>query len=170
MNDKLWEDYTPTLTPVEEYDGFWVKRDDLYCLAGVRGGKVRACWALCKDAEAQGLVTASHRPSPQGHIVSAVAKRLGIPCRVHTPLGEYTDQMQQAADNGAVITQHECGYNNVIIKRAMDDAVRLGWLHVPFGMECKQAVQSVSEQVRNLPLEIKRLVVPVGSGISLAGI
>ncbi len=167
---ETWADYTPTLTPVEYHDGIWVKRDDLYCLGGVRGGKVRACYVLCKDTKLPGLVTASHRPSPQGHIVSAIAKYLGLQCRVHTPKGEFTDQMEQARDNGAVITQHDMGYNNVIIKRATDDAQRLGWLHVPFGMECKQAIESASGQVRNLPEEAKRLVIPVGSGISLAGV
>lgn len=162
-------DYTPVLTPVEWIDGVWLKRDDLFCLAGVYGGKVRACWSLCKNTRV-GLVTASHRPSPQGHIVSAIAKRLGVPCHVHTPLGEFTDQMKFARDNGAVITQHKLGFNNVIIRRAIDDATALGWLHVPFGMECRQAVESVAEQVRNLPTDAKRLIVPVGSGISLAGI
>jgi hypothetical protein len=78
--------------------------------------------------------------------------------------------MQQAVENGAVITQHAMGYNNVIVKRATDDAARLGWLHVPFGMECREAVASASEQVRNLPLEAKRLVIPVGSAISLCGV
>ena len=171
------DDYTPAVTPVQAIDGgMWLKRDDLFSIAGVRGGKVRACWTICTNARDRGglvgVVTASHRPSPQGHIVAAVARRLGVPCRVHTPKGEFTDQMNFAAACGAEIFQHKLGYNNVIIKRATDDALQLGsgWLHVPFGMESRVAVQSVSDEVRNLPAEARRLVVPVGSGISLSGI
>lgn len=166
----MLNDYTPKLTPVEETDGgLWLKRDDLYCIAGSRGGKVRSCWKLCQGVTT-GLVTASHRPSPQGEIVSGIAKRLGIPCRVHTPKGEWTVQMHHAKENGAEIFQHAMGYNNVISKRAIDDAEKLGWKYVPFGMECPEALDSTSDQVRNLPDESRRLVVPVGSGISLSGI
>lgn len=165
------QDYTPALTPVQRRGDVWLKRDDLYCLGGVRGGKVRACWSLCSGHQnLRGVTTASHRPSPQSGIVAAVAKRLGVPCRVHTPYGPHTDQMQFAESCGAEITQHDCGYNNVIIKRARDDAAVRGWLHVPFGMECVQAVESVADQVRNLPAGMKRLVVPTGSAISLSGI
>ncbi len=37
-------------------------------------------------------------------------------------------------------------------------------------MECEEAVRQTSRQVRNLPRDAARLVVPVGSGMSLAGI
>jgi len=37
-------------------------------------------------------------------------------------------------------------------------------------MECEEAVQQTRTQVRNIPREIKRLVIPVGSGMSLAGV
>jgi hypothetical protein len=78
--------------------------------------------------------------------------------------------MNFAAANGATIIQHAMGYNNVISKRAIDDGKELGWFYVPFGMECPEAIQSTSEQVRNLPYDAKRLVVPIGSAISLSGI
>jgi len=59
----------------------------------------------------------------------------------------------------------------VIIKRARDDAETLGWLNVPFGMECPEAVVQTARQTANLADVIPtRIVVPVGSGMSLAGI
>ena len=71
---------------------------------------------------------------------------------------------------GAEIEQHKPGYNSVIIKRARDDAAQRGWREIPFGMECVEAVQQTAQQVGNLPRNIERIVVPVGSGMSLAGI
>jgi len=35
------------VTPVQRIDHVWVKRDDLYHVAGVNGGKAHACWAFC---------------------------------------------------------------------------------------------------------------------------
>ena len=34
------------VTPVQRIDHVWVKRDDLYHVAGVNGGKARACWGF----------------------------------------------------------------------------------------------------------------------------
>jgi len=77
-----------------------------------------------------------------------------------------------ARDRGAEIISHFPGYNSVLISRAKEDAAkRPGWTYIPFGMECQEAVRCTAEQVDNLPLDqIKRIVVPVGSGMSLIGI
>lgn len=156
------------LTPVQKVGDLWVKRDDLFSVAGVRGGKARTCWALAKGAA--GLVTAGSRQSPQVNIVAHIARELGVPCRVHTPTGELSPEVRQAQECGAEVVQHKAGYNNVIIARAREDAQRLGWTEIPFGMECKEAVAQTRRQVANLPAEAKRLVIPVGSGMSLAGV
>ena len=37
------------LTPIEEHNGYLVKRDDLFNLGGVSGGKVRQCSKLVYD-------------------------------------------------------------------------------------------------------------------------
>ncbi|MDR7487184.1 MAG: pyridoxal-phosphate dependent enzyme [Armatimonadota bacterium] len=156
------------LTPVEVRDGVYVKRDDLFEVAGVRGGKVRSCWALAQGAE--GLVTAGSRSSPQVNIVAHVARALGLPCRVHTPTGELSPEVAEAAALGAEVVQHRAGYNNVIIARARKDARDRGWREIPFGMECAEAVKQTRGQVANVPDDVGRIVVPVGSGMSLAGI
>ena len=162
-------DYTPELTPVESIGGVWLKRDDLYAVAGVRGGKVRTCWHLARGAT--GLVTAGSRASPQVNIVAHIAARLGIPCRVHVPTGELSPEVVAARDAGAEVIQHFPGHNVVIVSRAADDARgRPGWKNIPFGMECHEAVRQTANQVRNLPPEAERIVIPVGSGMSLAGV
>ena len=161
-------DYQPALTPIECVDGVYVKRDDLYTVAGVSGGKVRSCWALAQGAV--GLVTAGSRSSPQVNIVAHIAKRLGIPCRVHTPSGEASPEVADAIACGAERVTHKPGHNSVIIKRARDDADELGWTEIPFGMQCEAAVQQTRSQVADIPKEVTRIVIPVGSGMSLAGV
>jgi DNA modification methylase len=162
-------DNTPELTPVEEHGGILVKRDDLFSIAGVCGGKVRSCWALSRDASG-GLVTAGASASPQVNIVAHIARRLGLPCRVHVPTGALTPEVEAAKAAGAEIVQHKPGYNSVIVARAREDAAALGWTEIPFGMECEEAIRQTRRQVANLPESIKRIVAPVGSGMSLAGI
>jgi 1-aminocyclopropane-1-carboxylate deaminase/D-cysteine desulfhydrase-like pyridoxal-dependent ACC family enzyme len=124
---------------------------------------------------ATGLVTAGSRSSPQVNIVAHIAKTLGIPCRVHTPAGELSPEVQAAVGAGAEVVQHKAGYNNVIIKRARDDAKARGWREIPFGMECTEAVTQTRGQVASIAEAvragaIKRVVMPVGSGMSLAGV
>lgn len=157
------------LTPVELHAGHLVKRDDLFSVAGVCGGKVRTCWHLAEGAE--GLVTAGSRSSPQANIVAHVAKALGIPSRIHTPEGELSPELLAAQAAGAEVVQHQAGRNSVIVSRARKDAEESAWREIPFGMECQEAVEATAAQVANLPWgKFRRLVVPVGSGMSLAGI
>jgi len=161
-------DNLPDLTPIEEHGGHLVKRDDLFTIAGVSGGKVRTCWVLAQGAK--GLITAGARASPQCNIVAQIAKRLGVPCRLHIPKGQLSVELQKAKEAGAVIKQHPAGYNTVIIKRAKDDAIESGWTYIPFGMECQEAVAQTRRQINNIPGDLKRIVVPIGSGMSASGI
>lgn len=165
-------DNTPTLTPVTLHvlpggGEIWLKRDDTFSVAGVCGGKVRSCWHLAQGA--RGLVTAGSRASPQVNIVAHIAARLGVPCRVHVPSGQLSPEVAAAHDVGATVVQHRPGYNTVIVRRARDDAAARGWREIPFGMECHEAVAQTAGQVCDLP-PAARIVVPVGSGMSLAGI
>lgn len=156
------------LTPIEKHGGIWLKRDDMFRVAGVCGGKARACWCLSQGAV--GLVTGSVRVSPQQKIVSRIAEHLGIPARIHTASGAFTSEMFDAQAHGAEIIQHKMGYSSVLASRSKKDALRLKWSHIPFGMESKKAVDCTRLQVRGLPSEARRLVVTVGSGISASGI
>lgn len=157
------------LTLIERIkDGGYVKREDLFSIAGVNGGKARTCWGLAQGAK--GLVTASSRQSPQANIVAHIARHLGIPCRIHTPQGVLSKELLDAKQCGADIVQHRAGYNTVIIARAREDAIMRKWVNIPFGMECIEAVEQTRKQVRNIPTSVKRIVVSVGSGMTLAGI
>jgi len=167
--------YGPTdLTPIMQAgDGIYVKRDDLCEVAGIYGGKVRTCYALCRRAKDVGhthVVTAGSRHSPQCHIVAAMGQHLGMRVTVHCPIGELGPELQAAAACGAKVVQHRPGYNSVIVKRAQEQAEQVRAYLIPFGMECREAVQQTAGQVLNIPGDIRRIVVPVGSGMSAAGI
>lgn len=162
-------------TPVESRGGVWLKRDDTFQYAGQRGGKVRSCLAIMEHGLADGavgVVTAGSRHSPQVNIVAHLAQDAGIPCRVHVPSGPLGAEVLAAAECGAEVVQHRPGYNTVIVARARADSEASGWLNVPFGMECWEAVHETAGQVGNLPIlnPANKIVVPVGSGMTLAGI
>jgi len=150
----------------------YIKRDDLFSIAGVNGGKVRSCFYLATHPDVpKGLVTAGARSSPQANIVARLARHLGIPCRIHMPSGEMSEQGLLAQEAGAEIIQHRAGYNSVIVKRARDDALRLGWREIPFGMECWEAVNETAKEVEpDFQYRFRRIVIPVGSGMSLCGV
>ena|SRR5712671_2402837 len=163
------------LTPLQQVGDFLIKREDLFEVVGVHGGKARTCWDMAQGAP--GLVTAGMRVSPQVNIVAHVAKALGVPCRAHVPTGELGPELVTAKAVGAVVIQHPYGRNSVIRKEARDDARARGWREIPFGMECAQAVQQTAAQahatvaqMHNQGIRARRVVAPVGSGMSLAGI
>jgi len=159
------------LTPVIRRGEVFFKRDDLFTTGAAAGGKARTCLALASGS--RGIVTAGSRHSPQVALAALVARQLGIPCRAHVPSGPDTAEVKTAMAAGATIIRHFPGYNTVIVKRARDDAEErrdAGWVEIPFGMDSPEAVAQTRQQVANIPRNIKRIVVPVGSGMTLAGI
>lgn len=164
-----------TRTPWEQHGGVFVKRDDLYTVAGVQGGKVRTCWGLATAGQAAGadtLVTAGSRSSPQVNIVAQIGRHLGMATIAYTPQGVLGDELIAAVAAGCEIIQVQAGYNSVIRARARDHAAAAGShvTHIPFGMECREAVVATRDQVEGMPGGLPTLWVPVGSGMSLAGI
>lgn len=168
MKDKIYK--FKDLTPVEEIDGVYFKRDDYYMVGKSCGGKVRSCWDLAKNVT-KGLVTAGSKASPQINIVAEIGKKLNLAVRAYTPEGELKPEVKLAAINGAQIFQVQAGYNLVIIRRAKDWARCSNYTEIPFGMETKKAIMQTRLQVRNLPFGMfNRIIMPIGSGMSLAGL
>jgi len=159
-------------TPIERHGELWHKRDDTFEINGVRGGKVRTCHAIASALpRPPGLITAGSRHSPQVDIVAAMGHALGLPVRVHVPTGDTTPEIAAAEALGAAVMRWRPGHNSVIVSRARVDAQACGWRLVPFGMETFTAVAQTSQEVPlELPEGVRRIVVPVGSGMSLAGI
>ncbi len=164
------------LTPVEYYkeEGIWLKRDDKFEVYGVRGGKSRSAYQVIQELLEQGydgIVTAGSRQSPQCEIVSYICEALGVNCHVFMPFGNDTSVIEHLKKNSKTkLYRVKPGYNNIIVCRAREFATERQYGYVPFGMECPQNVEVTSEQVRNIPDEVQRIVIPVGSGMSFSSV
>ncbi len=168
------------LTPIQKVGRLWVKRDDTFRVAGVCGGKARTCLYLAGRAQergATGLVTACNIHSPQAAIVAAIAKSMNLECKVFVNKhSNTTPEIELARAYGADITVAESTYDSVAELRAHQFVHSLRfvdsrpWYLIPFGMQCKEAVNQTAKQVRYIPKGVKRIVVPVGSGMSLCGV
>lgn len=166
------------LTPIEELHPFWAKRDDTFCYAGVYGAKARATLHIAKAAKAKGksgLVTACNRHSLQAGIIAHVAAEQGLQCRVYvnkhvndTPEMEFTRQA------GADIIMSDCTFDSVPEQQAntfaQGFATREKWEFIPSGMCREDAVQLTADQVATIPAGVRRVVVTVGGGVTLAGV
>lgn len=158
----------PELSPVERRGDLWLKREDLFRLGEATGGKARTIAVLA--AGASGLVACGSRQSTQVSRAAQVAQALGLPCRIHTAEGAETDGIVAAEQAGAEVLRHSPGRLSVLKARARADAAERSWVEVPWGMECREALEEVAAQCANLPPEAERVVVVVGSGMTLAGI
>ena len=117
------------------------------------------------------MTTAGSRQSPQVELVARIANGLELRCTAHVPSGDIsTGPIAEAIKLNANIIQHKPGYNSVIIARSREYAKKHNYTDIPFGMECKEAVQQTRKQVKKIPPSVLKIIVPVGSGMSLAGI
>ena len=147
------------ITDIEKHCDIYMKRDDKFEYCGVNGGKIRTCLHMAQNAK--GLITAGSRQSPQVNIVATIAHSMNIKCRVHVPWAktELTPELKNAEKKGAEIIMHKPGYNSVIISRAKKDAEKHPeYTYIPFGMECKEAVEQTASQIVNIPEAVKRIL------------
>jgi 1-aminocyclopropane-1-carboxylate deaminase/D-cysteine desulfhydrase-like pyridoxal-dependent ACC family enzyme/DNA modification methylase len=165
-------DFTPEYTPVEELPGgFFAKREDKWSRSGASGAKSRTMFRLAESRGSKGIVSAGARYSPQIERAALVAKALGIPARVHTSEGSETPEMQTCRMAGAEVVQHTFGRLSVIKSRFKKDAeAHPNWLAIPFGVGIEEYADDVAAQVASIPDAVQRIVVPCGSGMTLAGI
>jgi hypothetical protein len=179
-----------TLTPVQLSNGRWYKREDLYRhdATGINGGKLRACQYLLERAAAAGytsVISAASVINEQHARVAVIAARLQLGCTVI--IGGTTAEkalrhpsVRIAHKYGARIHTVAVGYNPMLQKAAAGLAKedpRAYWLRYatssPPGAdrdELETFHRLTADQVRNLPDQIKTLVIPFGSGNSAAGV
>lgn len=167
-------------TPIQfAAEGIWLKRDDLFEVGGATGGKARAIYhmattdkgPLSRFGPAVGLATASARNSGQAVIVAHLAAYLGLPARFHMPMGKHTDEMRVIEELGGQLVLHKAGYNSVLQARLRADEDALpGWRCIPMGLQHPEAAACTAAQVRDIPDSVNRIVIPVGSGTSAAGV
>ena len=177
------------LTPVEEHNNIFYKRDDLYAPYGdnfVSGGKVRQCRDLIisnlkhiqEDCD-NTIATAASIASPQSIIVSRVAKEFGMKSIIgfgNTTVDKAKKQkaMQGCEDLGSelVVLSESQGFNNVLYANLDKLQKQRKFFKVLFGYAVtnnrSSIIGRIAEQVQNV--ECDTLYVPLGSGMTFTGI
>ena len=162
------------LTPIEKHDNIYLKRDDKFIINNVCGGKARACYQLIQQGIKKGykeFVTAGSRMSPQCELVSCLCESLGLKCHLFMPKGKDTSVILNINKNKlSTIHRTKIGYNSVICKWSKDFATENNFYYIPFGMECFENIEITKHQVQNIPTNINRIVMPVGSGMSFISV
>lgn len=174
------------LTPVEFIEGVFFKRDDLFAPFGdssVNGGKLRQGAYLIASAKECGysrILTGCSLISPQAPMIAAAAQYFGMSCRVlyggtRMELIENRHMPRLALHYGASISIAKSGRANVLLHEARK-LQSCGDFIVQYGMNSKDPkhlaafYESTAAQVQNLPDELDKLIVSVGSGITVSGI
>ena len=192
INPKEFPKYSKThyknlmsfISPIETYDGYLIKRDDMFSLGEIiKGGKVRQCLKIVyenldeiKSKYNGGLITGCGLPSPQSTIVSSVSKYFGLKCIVVSPIYDNSkvDVNRLNVSIGQKLGAQIYGVGNPNPSGYKLDVKKLkeefGYYEIKFGMESSSVIDTTSHQVQNIPNELKNLVVICGSGLNLLGI
>ena len=164
------------LASIDYIDGVYLKRCDLLEYAGSKGGKAEGAYNLIKDGISNGyseFVTIGSRLSPQCEIVSNICNNIGLTCDLFMPKGQDTLVTNKIKSRNNCTIHDDLGrgaYTNVLIYRAKKFAKENNKYFIPFGMLCKKNIDIISEQAYNIPSDVNRVVVPVGSGTTMIGI
>lgn len=159
------------LTPVEEGDNFWVKRDDKFERAGVRGSKARAIFSMLQNEE--GCIVYGSRRTSHISRTARICNLLDIPCHVHTAEAkDITPEVQDCIDHGAEMHYHSPGYMTVLRARAREqhEEELPDLFLMPLGGACEEYIQVNQEQAENIPGECDRVVITVGTGTALSAL
>lgn len=171
------------LTPVQKVGSIWLKRDDLWNGPRWRGGKARTAEIICMRAKEKGITEvciAVDRNSSVPGMVSRVCKWHGVGLRAWLPAAkdELPKVFTEAKANGAVLEEVRPGYMSVRRKRLRDYVAASGGKAVELEVgllwdDCGR--KEIAKQTTNVEElfragQIKRVVVPVGSGGMLRGV
>lgn len=171
------------LDPIEEIDGYLVKRGDSFRLGPHVGSKVRQCLHVVggqldkiSNQHNNGICTGAGLPSPQTAIVAGVAKHFGLRCAVTTPW--FLDGLRDVNRINASLAQREgaavYGVGNPNPNGYLRDVNELvaetGFMPVRFGMCGDRAMEPIAKQVENVPDSVRQIVVISGSGLTAIGI
>ena len=179
------------LTPIEEYNGIYFKRDDLFMPyedMPISGGKVRQMISLVEDRLVEiknyynnTVISGVSVDSPQAVIISTVAKKYGLDCilvygnKSIEKLIEKRPMVENAINNATRVELCNVGYQNVLDSKVLTLCENeKPYFQIKFGINLdnnKDAlVTSVANQVENIPDDIDYIIVPCGSAIMYSGI
>lgn len=183
-----WEEHLAELTPFENHNGIWFKRDDHFAplgYGGPNGSKMRQLiWYMNRYRTGKThVLTGASIQSPQLSMSAIVGAHYGLRSRQivyskpETVLRHINPQV--AAGFGASF-EYANGPYNPILQRKVVDLTQPSSLVVEYGITLphdRYPVEDVrkfhevgANQVRNLPDEVTRLIAPAGSCNSLTSI
>ena len=163
------------LSPVEFVDGIYLKRNDKLSIYNVNGGKSQGAYYLVADARSKGfnsVTTVGSRFSPQCNIVSDICENEGITCHLFMPKAKEVGKVIEAIQKRSRSVLHliPYGYTSNLIYNAKKFCQQNDSYFIPFGMKCAENINVIARQCRNIPKNIKRIVVPIGSGVTFCGV
>ena len=180
------------LTPVEEYKNVFYKRDDLFRPFQdemLNGGKVRQAinliyhnLGMIRADYHDTVATTCQKSSPQGLIISRVARAYNLDCFVAygnispETLEENKLIKQIRRNNGIVESIINQGFDNAItsrLKKLQADGAGNNFYIIKFGIDVELnpiLIDCIGDQVRNIPDNLDNLVIPTGSGVTAGSI
>lgn len=170
------------LTPWENREGVWFKRDDYHAplgYGGPNGSKLRQLVHLFKNyrGNATRVITAASVLSPQHSMTGIVARVYGLPSLhiIASPKPEAHPNTLIAKAFGAKFHNIKVGYNPMLQKELERIKLDSDFI-VPYGIttEDPERVEAFHEvgakQVENLPNDVHVLYIPAGSCNSLTSV
>ena len=173
------------LTPVQNINGLYLKREDLFMPFGnrtVNGGKLRQCLLLVNEIKEKynGVISCCSIYSPQAPITAAVAKNFNLPCIICYGATNKNNLMNLlmpriSLNYGAKLKIiSKSGIHKILYTKAKKIAEKLNLFVVDYGFNISEypdlLFNAISFQVQNLPENLENLVVTCGSGITTIGI
>jgi 1-aminocyclopropane-1-carboxylate deaminase/D-cysteine desulfhydrase-like pyridoxal-dependent ACC family enzyme len=161
------------LTPVEKMGNFYVKREDLAYWTSLEypsGSKVRqyAEMAWHSSASPQKFLVGCSANSAMQIYVAATAKQRNTTGVVYTAKrAKRTEATEYAARMGAEIIEVKPGYLSYIRNQARERAKQIGQV---VQWNSQAAIEDTIAQCENIPEDVKRIIVPTGSGLTAAAI
>lgn len=165
---------TNELTTVEKRGSHYYKREDEFVINGVCGGKARVINEIVTRQMSCGythFVTCGSRDSRQCEALAKVCELHGVSSHIFMPSGNDTDIIRSIEETKyATIHRTKVGYNTVLIAESRKYANNTGAFYIPFGMGMIETLEIQSKQVENIPLDVKRIVVPCGGGMNMIAV
>ncbi|NDC48642.1 MAG: hypothetical protein EBZ61_06140 [Micrococcales bacterium] len=183
-----WDEHLGLLTPWQNRSGIWFKRDDHFAplgYGGPNGSKMRQLiWYVNRYRPGRThIVTGASIQSPQLSMSAIVGAHYGLKSRqivYSRPQTVLTHENPRIAYGFGAEFEFANGPYNPIIQRRVADLAQETSLVVEYGITLPHARYSAEEvrkfhevganQTRNLPPEVKTLVMPAGSCNSLCSV
>lgn len=183
-----WEQGLATLTPWENRQGVWFKREDYFAplgYGGPNGSKMRQLiWYVNRyRAGKTHILTGASIQSPQLSMSAIVGAHYGLVSRqvvYSKPETVMRHENPRIAANFGAVFEYANGPYNPILQRKVEDLRKETSLVVEYGITVKTAIHGAEEvqkfhevgahQTANLPDSVRTLVVPAGSCNSLTSV